>query len=260
MPDPHLTDPHLTDPGLAAIGHVGHRFFTRDGGVSTGIYASLNCGPGSGDDPGAVAENRARATADLAAAAVVSNYQIHSPDVVHVIEPWDRTDAPKADAMVTDRPGIALGILTADCGPVLLADPAARVVGAAHAGWRGAVGGVLANTVAAMVGLGAAADRIVAVLGPCIGQPSYEVSRDMRDAFAADDHAFFAPGVDADHWQFDLRGFIAARLAAAGVATIRHLDHDTYADEPRFFSYRRATHRGEPDYGRNLSAIHLRPA
>lgn len=253
---------HLTDPDLAAIGHTGHRFFTRQGGVSTGIYAALNCGPGSDDDPAAVTENRSRAAADfgLPASALISNYQVHSPDVVHVTEPWARENAPKADAMVTDRPGIALGVLTADCGPVLLADTTARVIGAAHAGWRGAVGGVLTNTVDAMVGLGGAKERIIAVVGPCIAQASYEVGAGHRDAFEAQDHVFFAPGADADHWQFDLRGFIAARLVAAGVTAVRHVDYDSYADPDRFFSYRRTTHRNEPDYGRNLSAIHLRPA
>ncbi len=249
---------HLTDPDLTAIGHVRHRFFTRAGGVSTGIYASLNCGPGSDDDPAAVTENRTRATAELGATALISNYQIHSPEVVRVTRPWTRESAPKADAMVTDRPDVALGILTADCGPVLFADTTARVIGAAHAGWRGAVGGVLANTVAAMADLGAAPDRVVAVIGPCIAQASYEVGAGLRDAFAPEDHAFFAPGADADHWQFDLRGVIVSRLAATGIAAIRHVDHDSYADPDRFFSYRRTTHRHEPDYGRNLSAIYLR--
>ena len=230
---------------------------TRRGGVSTGAVASLNCGYGADDDRAAVDENRRRvARAVLPGAALVGVYQIHSADVATVDERWDDAARPRADAMVTDRAGVLLGILTADCAPVLFADSEAGVVGAAHAGWRGAHGGVIGQTVAAMEALGARAGRIAAAVGPCIAQASYEVAADFRDQFAAADARFFAPG-RAGHWQFDLPGYVAHRLAEAGVGTIEVLGRDTYAEEESFFSFRRATHREEATYGRQISLIGL---
>ncbi len=254
---------HITDDALVDIGHAGHCFFSRVGGVSGGIYASLNCGLGSDDDSRDVIANRTQAMDHLGLPgdALLTNYQVHSADVVVVTEPWRPGAAPRADAMVTTRPGIALGILTADCAPVLFADREARVVGAAHAGWRGALGGVLSNTIAAMEQHGARPDRIIAVIGPCIAQASYEVS----DAFVAEfqaqdryDPAFFGTGARRGHWQFDLPGFVAAELDNAGLAGVHIIRRDTYAASSQFFSYRRATHENQPDYGRQLSAIFLR--
>lgn len=252
----------LSSALLAGAPGVRHGFFTRQGGVSTGIYEGLNCGRGSKDDPDAAEENRARAMAALGAPAeaLVTPYQIHSPDVLTVDAPWPG-ETPKGDALVTGTRGLAIGIVTADCGPVLLADAEAGVVGAAHAGWRGALSGVIGNTVAAMVELGADPARIAAAVGPCIAQPSYEVGRDFYDAFLADhpDHdRFFVPG-KGDKVQFDLKAFCAARLEEAGVTQIDVLPHDTYADEALFYSNRRAVRRGETDYGRLLSAITLAP-
>lgn len=232
-----------------------HGFMTRRGGVSIGAVASLNCGFGAEDERAAVIENRRRAAAAvLPGATLVGVHQVHSPDVVTVREPWPDDARPKADALVTDRPGLLIGILTADCAPVLLADTAAGIVGAAHAGWRGAHGGVIANTVAAMVALGADPARIAAAVGPCIAQASYEVGADFRDQFAESDARFFAPGRPG-HWQFDLPGYVAHRLNAAGVETVEVLGRDTYAEPDAFFSFRRATHLGEPTYGRMLSLI-----
>ena len=234
-----------------------HGFLGRRGGVSTGTVAGLNIGHGAGDDAAAVAENRRRAVAAvLPGAKLATVYQVHSPEVVEVKEPWPHDERPRADAMVTDRPGLLLGIVTADCAPVLLADSAAGVIGAAHAGWRGAFGGVLENTVAAMERLGARRERIVAAIGPTIAQPSYEVDARFRENFGPDDETFFAPG-EPGHWQFDLEAYAAARLHGAGVGSIERLDLDTYADPDRFFSSRRATHRGEPAYGRQFSLIAL---
>ena len=238
-----------------ALEGVPHGFLGRRGGVSQGTVAGLNVGHGAEDDSAAVAENRRRAvTAVLPGAELATVYQIHSAEAVQVVEPWPFAERPRADAMVTDRPGLLLGVVTADCAPVLLADPDAGVVGAAHAGWRGAHGGVIASTVAAMERLGAARDRIVAAVGPAIGQPSYEVDAAFREAFEAADDRFFAAG-RAGRWQFDLEGYVVARLRHAGVGTVEPLGLDTYADEARFFSYRRATHRGEPSYGRQFSLI-----
>lgn len=236
-----------------------HGFLTRKGGVSTGVAAGLNVGLGAGDDGAAVAENRRRAVAAiLPGARLVTVYQVHSPDAVVVSQPWDETDRPQADALVTDRPGLLLGIVTADCAPVLLADRAAGVVGAAHAGWKGAHGGVIESTVAAMERLGARRAGIAAAVGPCIGRASYEVGEDFARAFAEEDDRFFMPG-RAGHLQFDLPGYVAKRLAAAGVGAVETLDLDTYRDDARFFSYRRATHRGEANYGRQFSLIGLPP-
>lgn len=239
----------------AALEGVAHGFLTRKGGVSVGAVAGLNCGFGSGDDPAAVAENRRRAgEAVLAGAPMVALHQVHSADAVVVEEPWGEDQRPHADAIVTARRGIVLGILTADCAPVLLADNSAGVVGAAHAGWRGAAGGAIEACVAAMERLGARRGAIVAAIGPCVAQASYEVDESFRARFGGDAERLFAPGRPG-HWQFDLEGYVAARLAEAGVGRIERLGLDTYADPSRFYSYRRATHRGEPTYGRQLSLI-----
>lgn len=243
-----------------ALAAVPHGFLGRRGGVSQGLHAGLNTGPGSADDPSAIAANRARATAAvLPGAALVTLFQVHSAEVVTVVAPIDFDARPRADAMVTDRPGLLLGILTADCAPVLLADRASGVIGAAHAGWKGALAGVTDRTVAAMVALGAKPERIAAAIGPCIARVSYEVDDGFARRFEEHDpanEAFFSPGRPG-HRQFDLAGYVAARLAAAGVGRVELTGHDTYADAARFFSYRRATHRGEPDYGRQISLIGL---
>lgn len=252
----------ITAENLADAKGVRHIFFSRNGGVSSGIYASLNCGPGSSDDRAAVLDNRARAMAvlDREPENLVTVYQYHSPVVVEVHAPWDIGDAPKADGMVTTEPGVVLGILTADCAPVLFADADAGVIGAAHAGWKGALGGVIDATVDMMVDAGAQADRISAAVGPCIQQASYEVGADFRSSFleaGSGNDRFFAPGVADGKYQFDLSGYVRHRLTECDVGSIEVLPIDTYTDEDRFFSYRRATHRGEPDYGRELSAIVL---
>lgn len=243
-----------------ALDGVSHGFLGRRGGVSTGVVAGLNVGTGSADDPEAIAENRRRAAeAVLPGSRLVSVYQIHSPDAVAVIEPFGDRLRPRADALVTDRPGLALGILTADCAPVLLADREAGVVGAAHAGWKGAIGGVTDSTIALMETLGAKRERIIAAVGPCIARASYEVDDGFFRRFAESDPAnerFFADGRPGHH-QFDLEAYVAHRLAAAGIRTVETLGLDTYSDEDRFYSFRRATHRGEPDYGRQIAIIGL---
>jgi YfiH family protein len=243
-----------------ALGQIPHGFLGRRGGVSSGLVEGLNTGLGSGDDPAAIAENRCRAAqAVLPGAALVGVYQIHSSDCVTVTAPWSEDARPQADALVTDCKGMLLGILTADCAPVLLADREAGVIGAAHAGWKGALAGVTDNTIAAMVALGAQVDRIAAAVGPCIAQPSYEVDESFAVRFLAEDDAnahFFAPGREG-HRQFDLAGYVACRLLAAGIGTVEKLDLDTYPDAERFYSFRRATHRGEPAYGRQISLIGL---
>jgi YfiH family protein len=254
----------LTIGPLNDLSAVRHGFFCRDGGVSEGLFTSLNCGYGSGDDKANVTENRRRAMAriDLEGDRLVTAYQIHSPDVVEVRKPWTREDAPKADAMVTRERGIALGILTADCVPVLLADAEAGVVGAAHAGWKGALNGVAEATVAAMVALGADPKLVVAGIGPAICQRSYEVGPEFPAAFLDQDPRnadFFGPAARAGHFLFDIKGYVARRLAATGLKTVQTLPCDTCAEEARFFSYRRSCHRKEPDYGRGLSAIYLEP-
>jgi hypothetical protein len=228
---------------------------TRRGGVSLGPVESLNCGFGAGDDLSAVRENRRRAAeAVLPGAAMVGLHQVHSANVVTVTEPWDDEARPHADALVTSQPGVLIAVLTADCAPVLLGDRAAGVVGAAHAGWRGAHDGVIANTVVAMEALGARRERIAAAVGPCIAQASYEVSEDFRTQFTDEDTQFFAPG-KPDHWQFDLPGYVAGRLLQAGVGSVEVIGRDTYAEPDAFYSFRRATHLGEADYGRQLSLI-----
>jgi len=243
-----------------ALSGTRHGFLGRRGGVSRGVCAGLNCGLGSDDDHDDVVENRRLAVDSIApAAALVSVHQVHSAEAVIATAPWPDDARPHADALVTDRPGLILGVVTADCAPVLLADREAGVIAAAHAGWKGAVGGVLASTVSAMVALGARAERIAAAVGPTIARASYEVDDRLRDNFLTADPAnerFFALGRPG-HWQFDLEGFVVARLADAGVGRIEALGLDTYADPDRFYSFRRATHRHEPDYGRQLSLIAL---
>lgn len=253
--------PLYSDAVTDAAG-VRHAFFTREGGVSRGVYASLNCGLGSNDDPDSVRINRSRAMAclDRPLAALATLRQVHSPRVEVVDKPFPDDARPEADALVTTSPGVVLGILTADCAPVLLADRQARVIGAAHAGWRGARAGVIANTIAAMVERGARPERVVAAVGPCIGQASYEVGADMRDLFVADEPAagaFFEPGQRESHFQFDLKGFVRQCLERAGVGAVEVLSDDTAADAERFFSYRRTTLAGGRDYGRGLSSIVL---
>lgn len=247
---------------LSHFPNVRHAFFTRDGGVSSGIYESLNGGIGSNDAHENVRENRARMAAALGVKPthLVSCYQIHSPDVIVATEPWTRENSPRADAIVTRVSGLAVGVGTADCGPVLFADGEAGVVGAAHAGWKGAFTGVLEATVAAMEQLGAARTRIAAAIGPLIRQQSYEVGAEFVDRFAEADAAnetFFLPSARENHAMFDLPGFIKSRLERAGIASIEDLGLCTYADPARFYSYRRTVHRGEPDYGRHVNAIAL---
>lgn len=249
-------------PPLEGLPGVRYGFFGSRGGVSTGIYASLNGGYGSRDDPGAVTENRRRVANELALEepALLSVYQCHSDRVVTVTEPWTRETRPRCDAMVTGRPGIGLGVLAADCGPVLFADPSAQVVGAAHAGWKGALAGVLQNTVAAMEKLGAGRSDIVAALGPCIRQSSYEVGPEFPGSFLdrdSDNARFFETGGRPGHYRFDLGGFIVRQLETAGIAAIHDTGLDTYSNDGRLFSYRLNTHRGHRQYGRNISAICL---
>jgi polyphenol oxidase len=249
---------------LDELGSAGirHGYFTRIGGVSEGIYQGLNIGTGSRDDPEKVRENRRRVARWMGVEPqlLLTAYQIHSPDVL-VVRGAFEGERPKADALVTDTPGVALGISTADCGPVLFADAEARVIGAAHAGWKGALSGVLENTVAAMERLGARSERIIAVLGPSIGPDNYEVGPEFVERFVADDQrnaAYFTPSPAPGHAMFDLNQFTVDRLERTGVRA-QKLDRCTYAEEALFFSYRRTTHRKEPDYGRQISAIVLEP-
>lgn len=257
-----MTDlPVLTAPALSALPGVRHGFFTRQGGVSGGVYASLNAGLGSGDDPAAVLENRLRIAAWFGAErdALLTGYQIHSAIVLAAAGPWGE-DRPQGDGVVSATPGVVCGALAADCAPVLLADAGARVVCAVHAGWKGALGGVVASAVAQMESLGARADRIVAAVGPCIGPQSYEVGQEFFDRFAAEaagSERFFRPAAAPGKVMFDLPGFVLWRLAQAGVQGAAWIGADTYADAERFFSNRRTVHRGEADYGRLLSAITL---
>ena len=251
-------------PELTGLDGVRHAFFTRQGGTSDGLYASLNCGFGSNDDRANVAENRARAAAaiDAGSAALVTAYQVHGIDVVVVKTPWPPGEAPRADGMVTICPGIALGVLTADCAPVLFADREHAIIGACHAGWRGALAGIVEATVAAMERLGARRDDIGAAVGPCIGCASYEVGAEFPQPFLDQDEAnrkFFTAAGRAGHFMFDLEGYVHARVGDAGVAGAGRAGLDNYAEPHRLFSYRRATLRGEPDFGRGLSAIVLGP-
>jgi YfiH family protein len=253
--------PVLTSPLLVALPGVRHAFFTREGGTSSGIYASMNLGRGSRDDQSAVAENRRRAAAHLGVEepALLACYQVHSAAAVEAVEPWGE-HRPEADAVVTSRPGLACGALSADCAPILLADAEAGVVGAAHAGWKGAMGGVVLAAVNAMTRLGAETGRIVAAVGPCIGPRSYEVGPEFHARFEAEVPGagrFFRPAALPDKRLFDLPAFVLQRLAEAGVTRAEWIGADTLADEGRFFSHRRAVQRGEPDYGRLLSSIVL---
>jgi hypothetical protein len=244
---------------------IAHGFFGREDGVSTGIFASLNCGPGSGDVRDRVIENRKRALQELtsdAKAQLLTLYQIHSNKAVAVTEPWDFGQGPQADAMATNIRGLALGILTADCAPVLLADTDAQVIGAAHAGWNGALAGVIESAIGAMEQLGADRTRIAAAIGPCIGQENYEVGPEFLAKFRAADAEntrWFEPSGRPDHFRFDLPGFVEASLRQSHLSRNETIGGCTYAQEDRFFSFRRATHRGEQDYGRQLSAILLKP-
>jgi hypothetical protein len=251
----------FTSSLLSAAPGLRHAFFTRDGGVSKGIYASLNAGVGSQDDPADVTENRKRMAEALGVAPenFLSVYQIHSPEAVIADKAWDAASRPRADAIVTRTPGLAIGATAADCGPILLVDPQARVIGAAHAGWKGALTGVLESTLDAMEKLGGKRSDIVAAIGPLIRQSSYEVGAEFVVRFTeseADNARFFVPSARDGHAMFDLGGFIRMRLERAGVLMIDDTGIDTYADE-RFFSYRRSVHRKEPDYGRHVHAIVL---
>ena len=243
-------------PAAVLLG-IPHGFLTRRGGYSTGAIAGLNVGFGSGEDRDTVERNRKLAAeAVLPGAQLVSVHQVHSSECAIVAAPWDDCDRPNADALATDRPGLLLGIVTADCAPILLADKEAGIIGAAHAGWRGALGGVGETVIAAMESLGACRERIVAAIGPAIAQGSYEVGADFRANFGSEDGLFFETGRPG-HFQFNLEAYLASRLEEAGITEIECLGLDTYADEERFYSYRRATHRGEPDYGRQFSLIGL---
>ena len=247
---------------LSALANLRHAFFTRAGGTSRGIYASLNCGPGSSDDPRSVAANRAFAMQQLGLDedALCTVHQVHGIDVAIARAPWRGGDGPRADAVITDVPDIAVGVLTADCAPLLMADAQAGVAAAVHCGWRGALEGVVGAAVATMEDLGARRGRIAAAIGPCIARASYEIGAEFEDAFVSADAAnkrFFAARASA-RARFDLAGYVAARLEAAGVGAVEGPKADTYTDAERFYSYRRATHTGKADYGRQLSAIALR--
>jgi YfiH family protein len=252
----------LQAPSLSELSAIRHGFFTRAGGASEGLYASLNGGWGSNDDPVRVKENRARMAAALGVASdgFLTAYQTHSPEVLTAVRPWGPDNRPQADAIVTATAGLAVGVTTADCGPILFAEAHARVVGAAHAGWRGALAGVIEATIEAMERLGADRARIMAALGPMIRQANYEVGPEFLTRFTdadAGNAAFFAPSQRTGHALFDLPGYIAMRLARAGVAGIEDVGGCTYADAERFFSYRRSVHLSESDYGRHVSAIAL---
>jgi polyphenol oxidase len=251
----------LGSPLLSSIPGLRHAFFTREGGVSGGIYAGLNGGIGSNDDPANVAENRRRMAQQMGVTPghFLTLFQTHSPDAVVASGPWESASRPRADAIVTRTEGLSIGVTAADCGPILFVDPNARVIGAAHAGWKGALTGVLESTVAAMEKLGAERSGIVAAIGPLIRQHSYEVGSEFVERFIAaeaENALFFIPSTREGHAMFDLAGFIRMRLENAGVLMIDDLGVDTYADE-RFFSYRRSVHRKEPDYGRHVHAIAL---
>jgi YfiH family protein len=250
----------LGSPLLSAIPGLRHAFFTREGGVSAGIYGSLNGGLGSHDDPGDVAENRRRMAERMGVspAQFLGVYQIHSPDAVVATGPW-QSERPRADAIVTQSEGLAIGVTAADCGPILFVDPNARVIGAAHAGWKGALTGIVESTVGAMEKLGAERGDIVAAIGPLIRQHSYEVGSEFVERFIeadAENALFFIPAVRAGHSMFDLAGFIRRRLENAGILMIDDIGADTYSDE-RFYSYRRSVHRNEADYGRHVHTIAL---
>ncbi|MFO0996393.1 MAG: peptidoglycan editing factor PgeF [Alphaproteobacteria bacterium] len=254
--------PALAAPGLAALERIRHGFFTRAGGVSDGLYDSLNCGFGSRDRRDSVAANRARVAAAVGGepTSLVTGYQTHSVAVAHVEAPWEPGAAPQVDGLVTDRPGIVLGVLTADCAPILFADARAGVIATAHAGWRGALAGVIEETVKAMVELGARRRDIAAAIGPCIAFESYEVGPEFPAPFIAespDNERFFRPAERAGHFMFDLSRYAADRLVRLDLGTVDRLARDTCAEEAMFFSYRRSCLKGEADFGRGLSAIAL---
>ncbi len=245
-----------------AFDGISHGFFTREGGHSTGLFSSLNCGMGSGDDKASVMRNRAVVAGRLGVApeCLLSAWQVHSPDVAVVSGPWQGEERPRVDALVTRTPGLGLGVLTADCGPVLFADPAAKVIGAAHAGWKGALTGVTARTLDVMEEQGADRRNITAVIGPMISKAAYEVGPEFPGRFIETDAAnarWFTPSSRAGHYMFDLPGYLEDRLRREGVGIVVNLSLCTFSDEQRFFSYRRATHRNENDYGRLISAIAL---
>ena len=245
-----------------ALDGISHGFFTREGGHSSGLFTSLNCGMGSGDDKEIVARNRAVVAGRLGVAPdhLLSAWQVHSPDAAVVSAPWEGEERPRVDALVTRTPGIGLGVLTADCGPVLFADPSAGVIGAAHAGWKGALTGVTTRTLDVMEEQGASRKNVIAVIGPMISKAAYEVGPEFPGRFTEADPAnarWFTPSPRAGHFMFDLPGYLANRLRAEGVGTVVNLSLCTFSDERRFFSYRRATHRNERDYGRLISAIAL---
>jgi YfiH family protein len=251
-------------PPLNEVAGIAHGFFTREGGASTGLFSSLNCGFGSGDDLEKVARNRALVARAIGVAPdrLLTVYQDHTPNVVTVTEPWRRETAPIADAMVTSEPGMALGALTADCAPVVFADARRPVIGIAHAGWKGALAGVTEAALAAMEALGAERGAIVAAIGPTISRNAYEVGPEFHRRFIAADaasDAFFRPASRPQHFMFDLPGYLLARLRRSGVGEAIDLSLCTYSDEQRFFSYRRATHRSEQHYGRLISAIAITP-
>lgn len=245
-----------------ALDGIAHGFFTREGGHSTGLFDSLNCGMGSGDDKDTVLKNRAAVAERLGVTPdrLLSAWQVHSPDAVLVSGPWEGEERPRVDAMVTTTPGLALGVLTADCGPVLFADPKAKVIGAAHAGWKGALSGVTARTLALMEEQGAERANVTAVIGPMISRAAYEVGPEFPGRFTDADPEnarYFTASPRAGHYMFDLPAYLADRLRAEGVGAVVNLSLCTFSDERRFFSYRRATHRNERDYGRLISAIAL---
>jgi YfiH family protein len=257
-----MSESMVQAPALAKLAGIRHGFFTRGGGVSQGIYASLNGGVGSNDAPGNVAENRARMAAALGVAPdrLITPYQIHSAEVAVADAPWTQETRPRADAVVTKTPGLAIGVSTADCGPLLFADADAGVIGAAHAGWRGAFTGVIEATVTAMEKLGAQRNRVAAALGPVISQPNYEVGPEFVTRFTNADAVnarFFKAAGRAGHALFDLSGYIGARVQQAGIVKFQDLGLCTYAEPERFYSFRRSTHRHEPDYGRHINAIVL---
>lgn len=259
-PDQAKSLPCLTVASLPDNGAIRHAFFTRQGGMSDGIYVSLNIGLGSKDEKSAVRENRRRVADyfDLPGESLNTVYQVHGRTTVQVDGPWPGATPPQADAMVADRPGVVLGILSADCTPVLLADSDAGVVAAAHAGWKGALGGILPSVVAAMETLGASRQKVFAAIGPTIAQPSYEVGPEFPRPFLEQDSEnefFFIASERAGHFMFDLPGYVAKTLSGLGIGGVEDLSRDTCAEETLFYSYRRATKRGEPDYGRCVSAI-----
>lgn len=250
----------LQHPALSQISAINHGFFTRRGGTSNNAYDSLNCGYGSDDDRENVTNNRARVATELGVTPenLVTGYQVHSPDVAIVSSPFSDDNRPKVDALVTKIPGLAVAVLTADCGPLLFADHKNRIVAAAHAGWKGAVGGVIENTLSQMENLGAERANITAILGPTISRSNYEVDDAFKARFTSispDYESFFSKGQREGHCQFDLPSFIMAKLNSEGVANAINLDRCTYAEPDEFFSYRRATHKNEPDYGRQITAI-----